>query len=376
MEEFGPPSEDEIIRHSLPGVLYSHDFGGGRFFQMLHHDDSGCEIKLAPKTMLKVVYLKEKDDIEGFEIIKLVSGAETQKVKLSKFNLQQVDAFLRFISSLDLKAITERRLRLADDEDLDATTVRRIKTILSKEGGGKVVLGLIEEGIITSIDIVNTAYRKGQLAVFKKMLEVPEDWRHYARENSIDETHEEKAWQHFFSKNDWIFGYGLDYRFNGILQKEFYSGEMQADGSGAVITDFLLADQNYTTFVEIKKPSTPMFAGGENRANAWKLSRDLFDSISQVLEQKASGLIRLSKGEVYSESGDRITQQAVDSKVVLVFGSWKRCKFASQNERRIKMRTFELYRRDSRNIKVLTFDELYRRAEFIVQHRERKEQKS
>jgi hypothetical protein len=31
------------------------------------------------------------------------------------------------------------------------------------------------------------------------------------------------------------------------------------------------------------------------------------------------------------------------------------------------MKTFELFRRDSRNVEILTFDELYDRATFIVE---------
>jgi hypothetical protein len=40
--------------------------------------------------MLKVIYIKDQDDIEGFEIIKLVNEAEKERVKLSKFNFAQL----------------------------------------------------------------------------------------------------------------------------------------------------------------------------------------------------------------------------------------------------------------------------------------------
>ena len=76
-------SEEDIILNSRPNFLYSHDFGRGRFFQIVHNDEDGFGVKLAPKTMLKVIYLKEKDDIEGFEIVKVVAGQETQKGSLS-----------------------------------------------------------------------------------------------------------------------------------------------------------------------------------------------------------------------------------------------------------------------------------------------------
>lgn len=240
---------------------------------------------------------------------------------------------------------------------------------MSKEGGDRIIKALIEEGILTHTDLVNTAYRKHQLDIFHQMLESPEYWKTHAEKNRLNDRKEEKIWQQFFSKNEWIFGYGLDYRFNGILQKEFHASESQADGSGSVVTDFLLGDKRFTTFVEIKKPSTPMFGGGMNRANSWSLSRELFDSVSQILEHKASGEVRLQGRELYDESGHLITQKPYDSKVVLVIGDWNRCEFRNANEKRIKEKTFELYRRDSRNIKILTYDELYERAQFIVEHK-------
>ncbi|WP_133063392.1 hypothetical protein [Flavobacterium aurantiibacter] len=70
------PSEEDIIKTSKTNKLYSHDFGAGRFFQVVHEDESATTSRFASRTMLKVVYLKELDDIEGFEIIKLVNETE------------------------------------------------------------------------------------------------------------------------------------------------------------------------------------------------------------------------------------------------------------------------------------------------------------
>ena len=38
----------------------------------------------------------------------------------------------------------------------------------------------------------------------------------------------------------------------------------------------------------------------------------------------------------------------------------------TEKESAIKLRTFELFRRDSRNLEILTYDELYERAKFVV----------
>lgn len=166
------PSEEDIIWGSIPNRLYSHEFEKGRFFQVVHQDETGFEIKLAPRTMLKAVYIKEHDDIEGIEIIKVISNIETQKVVLSKFNFAQLRAFLAFISEIDLKGVTEKRLKIFDDQELDIDTVKSVKTLLSKNGGAELVEALINEGIISSKDIVNTSFRKRGLQIFRDLKEI------------------------------------------------------------------------------------------------------------------------------------------------------------------------------------------------------------
>lgn len=323
------------------------------------------EYQLAPRTMLKAVYIKEQDDIEGIEIIKVVSKNETQRIKLSKFNFAQLKAFLSFISEIDLKGITEKRLKILDDQELDSDSIRSVKTLLSKKGGAELVEALINEGIISSKDIVNTAFRKRGLQIFSDLKNNSEYWKTYAEANSLKKHGEEKVWQYFFEKNQWIFGYGLDYRYQEILQREVHLSDAELDGSNTVIGDYLLGDNFFTTFVELKNPSTPLFTNKGNRSNSWKLSNDLIESVSQILEHKASGLIRLDSPQYIN--GEPLTQKAYDSKVILIIGDWKELeKSANTLEKNIKKKTLELFRRDSRNVEILTFDELFERAKFIV----------
>jgi len=360
------PTEEEIIRTSKPNRLYSHEFEAGRFFQVVHEDEDGATIRFAPRTMLKVIYIKDQEDIEGFEIIKLVNETEKERVKLSKFNFAQLKEFLSFISEIDLKGITARRLKILDDQELDADSIRSVKTLLSKEGGSDLVETLINEGIISSKDIVNTSFRKRGLQIFKNLKDNSEYWKTYADENGIKKNSEEKVWQYFFEKNQWIFGYGLDYRYQEILQREVHLSDAELDGSNTVIGDYLLGSNFFTTFIELKKPTTPLFGNKGNRSNSWKLSNDLIESVSQILEHKASGLIRLDKTQYIN--GEPVEQKAYDSKVILIIGDWKELdKTEGTLEKEIKKKTFELFRRDSRNVEILTFDELYERAHFIAE---------
>ncbi len=364
---FGKPTEDEIIFNSKPGFLYSNEFNGGRFFQMVTEFEDDFELKLSSKTMMKVVYIKDKQDINGLHIIKLINNLPTQDIKLSNFSLAHLKMFLSFISTIDLKSITEKKLRIIDESNIDDETYSKIRTILSFEDGQKIVESLLNDGIVSSKDIVNVFYRKEQLNIFQRMLNEQDYWKEYLISSKSKENKEEKAWQIFFAKNQWIFGYGLDYHFRGILQREFFASNTDADGSESVISDFLLGDKKFTTFVELKTPSTPIFAKSKNRSNSWSLSNELIDSVSQILEQKASGMNKINNDQLFDSEGKEIKQKAHDSKVILILGNWNQIKDENDKIRQIKEKTFELFRRDSRNIEFLTYDELFERAKFIVE---------
>ena len=198
------------------------------------------------------------------------------------------------------------------------------------------------------------------------MISEEDYWKVYANENAQSMHSEEKTFQYFFEKNQWIFGYGLDYRYQNILQREVHFSDAELNGSNSVIGDYLLGDKMFTTFVELKKPSTNLFGNSTNRSNSWKLSNELIDSFSQILEHKASGQIRLEQKQFIA--GEPLYQKAFDSKVILVIGNWNELDVATNSlEREIKIKTFELFRRDSRNVEIITFDELYDRATFIVE---------
>ncbi|MCF8053827.1 MAG: DUF4263 domain-containing protein [Deltaproteobacteria bacterium] len=378
------PTEDEIIQNSKTDVLYTTDFQDGKYFQVVFEDETGFGIQIATRTMFKVLYIKNKADLTSFEIVKCTKKSDKaefedkQKVTLSQFNFSQLIAFLKLISKLDLKGITEGKISLSNDElgELDDETKKKIKTLLSKNDGADLIQELLNNGNLTTKDIVNTGYRKEQLEIFRKLLEENylDDYKNieaqkYSKQNEppiTAQSKNEKVWQYFFEQNQWIFGYGLDYRFMGILQREFAASISEADGSNTVFADYLLGDKKFTTFVEIKLPDTNIFGQSKNRSGSWCLSSDLIDAVSQILEQKASGTIKLEK-EQHDSSGNKITQKSYDSKTVLIMGNWKETKECNDLEKKIKEKTFELFRRDSRNIEIITYDEIYERAKYIVE---------
>jgi len=248
---------------------------------------------------------------------------------------------------------------------IESADLLKIKKIFSDNPD----INLIEQVLknnVTDKDIVALGYRKDQLEVFRKLLE--ENFLVVYKKEVIknEKLKDELAWQFFFNKNPWIFGYGLDYRFMNVLQKEFSASGTEANGKGQVNGDFLIGDKKFTTFIELKKPDTQLFKNGSVRSGLWRLSTDLMEAKSQILEQKASGQIKIEKEVIHDSTGKEIKQKSYDSKVILIIGNWDQLKDDIDLTKKTKIKTFELFRRDSRNIEIITYDELYDRAKYIV----------
>ena len=203
-----------------------------------------------------------------------------------------------------------------------------------------------------SHDDVNTILgRKDALEKYNKMLD---DTTGYA----------EKDWQKFFEENEWIFGYGLKYKYLKILQRESHVSRTDLNGGNDVITDFLMSDSRFTKLVELKKPTTKLFEKRRNRADSWRLSSDLTDAVSQILAQKANWEVEGVQRN-FKDNGDEITEKAYDVECLLVIGSLSSIE-GTDKEKEIKLKTIELYRRNLRSIEILFYDELFERASFIV----------
>lgn len=372
MEFFDKITEEEIINNSKIEHLYSHEFGNGRFFSVIFQDENGFEIKLASRTMMRVVYLKEKNDIEGLEIIKIVNGQEKQKVKFSKFNFEQLKTFLEFIAETDLKNLSERRTKITIANELNEETKEQIEKLFSNENGTETIKDILDKGIITSQDIVNTGYRKHQLNIFESLLNDTTFLESYQSENNCKGI--ENMWQFFFEKNTWIFGYGLNFIFNSPLNnkklEQVISG-FDFNSKGKRTDAFLKSTGiiNSMCFVEIKKHDDNLLkqTSKSYRPESWQISDTISGGIAQLHRtlQKASKLP--TKNEIKDEQDD-LTNEIIflhNPKAYLIVGNLQEfIKDEKINE--TKYSNFEFFRKELNNIEIITYDELLNRAKFIV----------
>lgn len=182
---------------------------------------------------------------------------------------------------------------------------------------------------------------------------------------SLNQAREENWWQGFFERNTWIFGYGLKYQILKSVQSQPRYGGTNLSGKGTEKGDFLVrteADVKFTVLVEIKRPDSPILGNKPYRNGAWQLGEDLTGGVSQLQANCRCWEIEGSGAEQNREALQQEKTYTVHPKGILVIGA------TSQLNDIAKRNTFELFRQSVTNPEIITFDELYERAKFIVEH--------
>lgn len=363
--------EVEIALNSSTSTLYTGEFPNGKYLSMYFKEEQEHFIQISKRIKLRISCIN--NEIKGIKMTTFNDTKQVGEITLSSFSLGQICDFLELIKNLEIAELSDKKIKFNQNsnEDCQSSIASLINKTLENSQQTELIKDLLKNELITDQDIVNTGFRKKSLQKFEKLLDDKENYLEaYKIENDISKASPEKVWQHFFKNNQWIFGYGLDYRFQSILQDEADLNTSNLDGKNTVNGDFLLADNKFTSFIEIKRPDTKLFGDKKNRSNCWKLSTDLYEAHSQILEHKASGQIKLQMNSInYDNQDNLVNQKAYDSKTILIIGNWSELNTDSPRTKAIKEKTLELFRQNSKNVEIITFDELYDRAKFIVEHK-------
>lgn len=249
----------------------------------------------------------------------------------------------------------ESKLIVGREEEIIQTNAGRakvIKLLLAKGYSDDIWKTLVnaDPDLATQFSYARIhAERKKALEEFRQNLSVKrgEDW-----------------WQSFFEKNTWIFGYGLKYQILKSVQSQPRYGGINIAGKGLEKGDFLKrteAEVRFTVLVEIKRPDSALLGNKAYRAGAWQLGEDLVGGVSQMQANCRRWELGGSQAEQNREALLQKKIFTVQPKGILVIG------ITSQLDNIDKRNTFELFRRNLMNPEILTFDELYERAKFIVE---------
>jgi hypothetical protein len=174
----------------------------------------------------------------------------------------------------------------------------------------------------------------------------------------------ERHWQEFFRANSWIFGHGLDYRFLATVQTQPNYGGAAVSGRGAQRGDELFAtvgDVRFTVLVELKRPDADLVAMDPYRNSAFPPGPDVAGGVAQLQSNCRMWAQEGSRSEANARRLLHDGIETVEPKGILVVG-----RLSSIGDSPEKIAAFEQFRRSLHNPEIITFDELYERARYIV----------
>ncbi|MFE0808820.1 Shedu anti-phage system protein SduA domain-containing protein [Streptomyces sp. NPDC058848] len=366
------------------GFPYFYDTGRGRLITEFLLDDRPQVATLCHVTLINKdgvlsprikLWKKDKTKAARTAAMEAIPGTEAAQIVKALVDISDVHenfwkviSFLRGCVGLDLPG-SSLRLVVGDEAELARLLADQDRTTLLE--AVRTAVG----GVLTEEDIRLISNRKSQLQRFRKLLNDPE---YFERERGRV-AGPEAVWQGFFEENPWIFGYGLTLVACGPLD----DGKLERITTGANIftgagkrSDAVMRSKGFISsllFCEIKTHQTPLLASAPYRSpDVYQVSKDVVGAVAQV-QKTAHKALRLVSGELHRHYRDDgaptdIEISTARPRQVLVIGSLSEFSdgIAANPE---KITSFEQDRRSIQDVEVITFDELYERACFIVEDR-------
>lgn len=290
------------------------------------------------------------------------------------FGGNEISILFNFLRNIELLPIADKQSAKLDDKFVESIVLTREQALqlLSQQPE---LLAEIAKHDITAKDVATLGHRRKQLGEFEQLLNAPAFFEDYKIALGSNKKNED-VWQYFFEKNTWIFGYGLNYYFNSPLDGEKFEQIMKGhDFSGAgKRVDALLKTHGFISALslgEIKTHKTYLLKQIANpyRKESWQISDELSGGIAQVQRSVQVSLSNIRSRTAIKDGAGAPTGEQIflyQPKSFLVIGSLSEF----QGEHGIneeKYSSFELFRRNISAPEIITFDELYHRARFIVE---------
>ncbi|MBM7562510.1 Shedu anti-phage system protein SduA domain-containing protein [Fusibacter tunisiensis] len=218
-------------------------------------------------------------------------------------------------------------------------------------------------------DLITIGYRRNQLNEFNKLLN---NDSYFEKQKKILSS-SEAVWQNFFEKNPWIFGYGLGYIFmsnldNKKLEQVVKGYDFSSSGKRADAVMKTKGAISNLCFVEIKTHNTELLEKSQYRSGCWGQSKEITGGIAQVRITVDDALNNIyGQLKMDDEDGNPTGEELYNykPKSFLIVGHLDQ--FRSENGvNKGKLRSFEIFRNNQKDVEIITFDELYERAKFIV----------
>lgn len=167
----------------------------------------------------------------------------------------------------------------------------------------------------------------------------------------------EEFWQKTLSKFSFVLSQIFSFPVI-ILKDKAYVGGKGIDNSRGNLVDFLVANKltRNAALIEIKTPDTPIVTE-KYRGDIHSISKEVVGAVMQVTNYRDS----LLKQYNTLTSGSTGEFDAFDPQCLVIVGSM-------QNEKmsRLQRKSFELFRNGLKDVRVITYDELFAKVQILI----------
>ncbi|MFJ2028616.1 Shedu immune nuclease family protein [Streptosporangium sp. NPDC087985] len=170
---------------------------------------------------------------------------------------------------------------------------------------------------------------------------------------------DEPYWHNLLKGNNWVLSQVYAQPII-IIDDQVYVGGKGIDNRDGNVADFLYGNRltEDVALIEIKTPKTDLLSSQKYRNNTWSPSSELSGASQQILVNKRS---LVEEYRCLAKEDDPTPIKAFNPRALLIVGNAKR-----ELDLASKRRCFELYRRNLRDIDIVTFDELHSKARQLI----------
>ncbi|KVQ55924.1 Shedu immune nuclease family protein [Burkholderia territorii] len=323
---------------------------------------------------IKAKFYEDTRDVSTLSIQRYTVESGSPHSTYFTFVNDEISILYNFLRNIQFLPLRDDQSAKLDDKFVESLVLSREQALelLNQQPD---LLDELVRSRVTAREVAELRLRKEQLEEFERLLY---DEAHFEKRRL--ETGKvggpEAVWQRYFETNTWIFGYGLNYVFNSALDDRKLEQVVRGhDISGAgKRVDALLKTHGLisaVSFGEIKTHETPLLkpVASPYRKECWQISDELAGAIAQVQRSVQVSLANIRsrldvRGEDGAPSGE--TLFLYQPRSFLIIGSLAEFR-ARHGINEEKYSSFELFRRSVTAPEIITFDELYERARFIVE---------
>ena len=185
----------------------------------------------------------------------------------------------------------------------------------------------------------------------RRIVEVLQKW-------DVNKTNSNEAFgQQVFNENPYVLSQIFSVPVIFIKDKA-YVGGMNVDKQDAKFVDYLYTTEssNDALLVEIKTPCTKLL-GSKYRKGVFGPSPELAGSIVQVLDYRRE----LARNIKSITDGTSHEIDVFNPRCIVIVGN-----YGEELKDELKRKSFELYRTNSRDVEIVTYDELFKKAETLA----------